>query len=272
MSRFNPASATLDEQVVRATALLIVHLIEYENCFKEKQGDKRTILVFMPGLYEIMMLMDMIELEGEKAKNLILIPLHSSLGDEDQERAFDDPPPNKRKVIIATNIAESSITISDVYFVIDMCLTKEIHYDPINKNENLQLSWASKASCRQRSGRAGRVRDGFVFRMCPEEFYTYKIQNYPKPEIQRCPLEKLILQIKIWNKYEPTEILGRAIQPPIIRDIGIAIKTLQETGALTLSKDEDGSSGEITSLGRVFVNIPCDIKITRLFLFGIPFG
>lgn len=119
----------------------------------------------MPGLYEIMQLIDIIEAQGEKAKDLILIPLHSSLGNDDQERAFKEPPPNKRKVIIATNIAESSITIPDIYFVIDMILTKEIYYDPINKNENLQMSWASKASCRQRSGRAGRVRDGFVFRM-----------------------------------------------------------------------------------------------------------
>jgi HrpA-like RNA helicase len=185
INRFNPASASLDEQVVRATALLIVHLIEVQNAFKEDTGEKKTILVFMPGLYEIMMLSDMILFEGEKAKDLILIQLHSSLGDDDQERAFSDPPPNKRKVIIATNIAESSITIADVYFVIDLCLTKEIHYDPVNKNENLQLSWASKASCRQRSGRAGRVRDGFVFRMVPKDFYDYKLLNYPKPEMQR---------------------------------------------------------------------------------------
>lgn len=95
--------------------------------------------------------------------------------------------------------------------------------------------------------------------------------NYPKPEMQRCPLEKLILQIKIWDKYEPTEILGRAIQPPIIRDIGIAIKVLQETGALTIDKTEQ-TSGEITSLGKIFVNIPVDLKLTRLFLFGLTYG
>lgn len=136
----------MDEQVIRATALLIVHLIEVNNSFRENTGEKKTILVFMPGLYEIMLLHDMILFEGEKAKDLMVIALHSSLGDDEQDRAFQDPPPNKRKVIIATNIAESSITIPDVYFVIDMCLTKEIHYDPINKNENLQLSWASKAS------------------------------------------------------------------------------------------------------------------------------
>lgn len=63
----------------------------------------------------------------------------------------------------------------------------------------------------QRAGRAGRVSDGLVFRMCTESFYKNVIPEYPKPEMQRCPLEKLILQIKLWNKYEPEEILGRAI-------------------------------------------------------------
>ena len=107
--------------------------------------------------------------------------------------------------------------------------------------------------------------------MVPKDFYHQKIKNYPKPEIQRCPLEKLILQIKIWNRFEPTNILGRAIQPPIIRDIGISIRILQETGALTIDKT-DKTSGEITALGRIFVNIPVDIKLTRLFLFGLSFG
>ena len=84
--------------------------------------------------------------------------------------------------------------------------------------------------------------------MVPKQFYENRILKYPKPEMQRCPLEKLILQIKIWNLYEPDEILGRAIQPPDIRDIGIAIKNLQETGALTLG-DDSNPTGQITALG-----------------------
>jgi HrpA-like RNA helicase len=72
----------------------------------------------------------------------------------------------RRKVIVATNIAESSITIPDIKYVIDFMLTKELHYDPISKSETLQLHYSSKASSKQRAGRAGRVSDGFVFRMC----------------------------------------------------------------------------------------------------------
>jgi hypothetical protein len=90
--------------------------------------------------------------------------------------------------------------------------------------------------------------------------------------MQRCPLEKLILQVKLWNTYEPEQILGRAIQPPELRDIQNATKNLQETGALTYKpphcKDNKWTP-KITALGKIFVNLPCDLKITRLFLFGM---
>jgi HrpA-like RNA helicase len=87
---------------------------------------------------------------------LEFIPLHSSLNDGEQERAFGTTP-GKRKVILATNIAESSITIPDVKYVVDFLLTKELHYDPTSKSESLELNWCSKASATQRAGRAGRV-------------------------------------------------------------------------------------------------------------------
>ena len=78
----------------------------------------------------------------------------------------------RRKVIVSTNIAESSITIPDVKYVIDFLLTKELYYDPASKSENLQVQWCSKANATQRKGRAGRVADGVVFRLCTQSFYT----------------------------------------------------------------------------------------------------
>jgi len=100
------------------------------------------------------------------------------------------------------------------------------------------------------------VADGFVFRMCSESFYNNGIPEYPKPEMQRCPLEKLILQIKLWGHYEPEQILGRAIQPPEFRDICNAIKNLQGTGALTLPPPfaDKNFRPKITALGKIFVN------------------
>lgn len=159
-------------------------------------------------------------------------------------------------------------------------LTKEVHYDPASRSESLQLTWCSKANATQRAGRAGRVSNGFVFRLVTQSFYNNGMPEFPMPEMQRCPLEKLILQIKLWNHYEPEEILGRAIQPPELRDIMNAIKNLQQTGALTipppilgvdgrLEKNERIYKPKITALGKIFVNLPVDLKISRLFLFGM---
>ena len=125
----------------------------------------------MPGLFEIFEFMDFINENYDPLwirNNLELIPLHSSLCEEEQEKAFKSSQKmdGKRKVIIATNIAESSITIPDIKYVIDFMLTKELFYDPMTKSESLILSWVSKASSKQRAGRAGRVADGLVFRLC----------------------------------------------------------------------------------------------------------
>ncbi|TNV71351.1 hypothetical protein FGO68_gene11326 [Halteria grandinella] len=268
------------EATMRVASMIICDVITRLNRFDEKlDDDKNSVLVFLPGLHEIFEFIEFIkETYDDKwvRETFDLIPLHSSLCEDEQERAFrsnNRAEGGRRKIIVATNIAESSITIPDVKYVIDFMLTKELNYDPTTKSESLILSWVSKASAKQRAGRAGRVSNGFVFRLCPKRFYENSIVEYPKPEMQRCPLEKLILQVKLWNKYEPEEILGRAIQPPDYRDIWNAIKNLQQTGALTMpphhATEEEKKKSKITALGKIFVNLPCDLKITRLFLFGM---
>lgn len=159
----------------------------------------------MPGLDEIVEFME--HLYSKYSSQLIdekleLIPLHSTLTREEQDKAFKPVEGQRRKVIIATNIAESSITIPDVKYVLDFMLTKEPHYDPLSKTESLQLNWCSRASAKQRMGRAGRVAEGIAFRLCSELFLN-SLPLYNKPEMQRSPLEKLILQIKLWDMYEP---------------------------------------------------------------------
>ena len=224
---------------MRAASIIICEIIQKLNIFGDDPNEKKSILVFLPGLAEIFQFIDYLYEFYDKlwlTANFDLIPLHSSLNEEEQDRAFRHVGKleGKRKVIVSTNIAESSITIPDIKYVIDFMLTKELHYDPVTKSESLQLQWCSKANATQRAGRAGRVSEGLVFRMASERFYKNFMPEFPKPEMQRCPLEKLILQIKLWDKYEPDEILGRAIQAPELRDIFNAIKNLQQTGALTI--------------------------------------
>lgn len=169
---------------MRVAAYIICDIIEKLNTFKEN-GKKGGILVFLPGLHEINefhnFIYDFYQSEWLET-HLEIIRLHSSLNQEEQNKAFADHL-SKRKVILATNIAESSITIPDVKYVIDFMMTKELYYDPVSRSETLQLHYSSKASSKQRAGRAGRVANGFVFRMCSQNFYNNGIPEYPKPEM-----------------------------------------------------------------------------------------
>ena len=128
---------------MRVASIIICDVIEKKIVFNEylEQG-KQSILIFLPGLAEIYQFMEYLTEFYDKLwikKNLELIPLHSSLNEDEQDRAFKnlDKMEGRRKVIIATNIAESSITIPDVKYVIDFLLTKELHYDPTSRSESL---------------------------------------------------------------------------------------------------------------------------------------
>ena len=109
--------------------------------------------------------------------------MHSSLNEDEQDRAFRTMKEGRRKVIVSTNLAESSITIPDVKYVVDFMLTKEVHYDPASRSESLQLTWCSRANATQRAGRAGRVSDGFTFRLVTKQFYNNSMPAYPMPEM-----------------------------------------------------------------------------------------
>lgn len=128
-----------------------------------------------------------------------VIQLHSTTLNSDISNRLYEQDKRYVKVIVATNIAESSITVPGVKYIIDFCATKEVRYNPKSRLENLQLIWASQASCNQRAGRTGRVCDGFVFRMIEKEFF-FSLPKYSTPEIQRCSLDRLILRIKLLHE------------------------------------------------------------------------
>lgn len=246
---------------------------------RETDWKPGSILVFLPGLNEIYTFIDSIE-EKFEGKNdiLTIIPLHSTLVDVYQDQLFEKLRHGQRKLILATNIAESSITIPDVRYVIDFCLTKEINYNPKTNMERLELSWSCVASARQRAGRTGRVNDGYCFRLVPKDFYQKKMMKFSKPELQRCPLDRLILKIKLLNKFdttsifgEPEKVLGRAIEPPNLENIDLAIRLLQDCGAVSLS-DDSNPTGEITYLGQIYCDLPMDIRISKLCLLGFVFN
>ncbi|GFP82682.1 ATP-dependent RNA helicase dhx36 [Phtheirospermum japonicum] len=181
-------------------------------CRHEESG---AILVFLTGWDDISKLLDKLKannIVGDPNKFLV-IPLHGSMPTINQREIFDRPPPNVRKIVLATNIAESSITIDDVVYVVDCGKAKETSYDALNKLACLLPSWISKASAHQRRGRAGRVQPGFCYRLYPKLIHD-AMPQYQLPEMLRTPLQELCLHIKSLQLGVISTFLSNALQPP----------------------------------------------------------
>lgn len=124
-----------------------------------------TVLVFAPGYKEIRSIMDKLrERDAGLSKRWEILPLHSSVGTKEQRRIFLPKAAGMRRIIVSTNIAESSITVPDVKYIVDLCMTKQMERDNGSSFCGLNLAWASKSNCDQRKGRAGRVSAGIAYR------------------------------------------------------------------------------------------------------------
>ncbi|KAG6412147.1 hypothetical protein SASPL_124816 [Salvia splendens] len=197
----------------------------------------------------------------------LVIPLHGSMPTVNQCEIFDRPPPNVRKIVLATNIAESSITIDDVVYVIDCGKAKETSYGALNKLACLLPSWISKASAHQvafkRRGRAGRVQPGVCYRLYPKLIHDAMLQ-YQLPEMLRTPLQELCLHIKSLQLGVVSTFLSKAIQPPDPLSVENAIELLKTIGALD---DRE----ELTPLGHHLSKLPLDPNIGKMLLMGSIF-
>ncbi|KAG9439976.1 hypothetical protein H6P81_020141 [Aristolochia fimbriata] len=230
-----------------------------------RNGGEGAILVFLTGWDEISKLLEKMKgnkLLGDTNKCLIL-PLHGSMPTVNQREIFDRPPSNLRKIVVATNIAESSITIDDVVHVVDCGKAKETSYDALNKLACLLPSWISKASAHQRRGRAGRVQAGVCYRLYPKLIYD-AMPQYQLPEILRTPLQELCLHIKSLQLGKIAPFLAKALQPPDSQSVQNAIELLKTIGALD-------DVEELTPLGRHLCTLPLDPNIGKMLLMGCIF-
>ncbi|XP_058808983.1 probable ATP-dependent RNA helicase spindle-E [Phymastichus coffea] len=246
---------------------------EYDDDDLEVDGEKprHATLIFLPGIWEIEEMHNLMNNEAEASKWDIVI-LHSSITHEEQKKIFDAPPKGYRRIILSTNIAESSITINDVKYVIDFCLTKQLITDPGTNFQCLELTWASKANCEQRSGRAGRLMDGRAYRLISKYFYD-QLPEEGDPEIMRAPLENVVLQTKLLDMGEPRAVLALAIDPPDLKNLERTILLLKEAGGLLDKPDTHNKfDGELTDLGRVMAALPIDIHIAKLIALGHVFN
>uniref|UniRef100_A0A673V8U2 ATP-dependent RNA helicase TDRD9 n=1 Tax=Suricata suricatta TaxID=37032 RepID=A0A673V8U2_SURSU len=235
--------------------------------------DRSSVLVFLPGLGEINCMHEL--LTNMVHKRLQVYPLHSSVTLEEQNNVFLSPVPGYRKIILSTNIAESSVTVPDVKYVIDFCLTRTLVCDEDTNYQSLRLSWASKTSCDQRKGRAGRVSKGYCYRLIRRDFWDGAIPDHAVPEMLRCPLGSTILKVKLLDMGEPRALLATALSPPSLSDIERTVLLLKEVGALAVSAQgeaEGPHDGELTFLGRVLAQLPVSHQLGKLVVLGHVFG
>ncbi|ORE07685.1 P-loop containing nucleoside triphosphate hydrolase protein [Rhizopus microsporus var. microsporus] len=222
-------------------------------------GERGDLLIFMSGINEISILSEALIEYTRESKKWIVLMLHSSLSVEEQEKVFDAAPEGIRKCIISSNIAETSITIDDIRFIIDSGKVKEMNHDPASKMSRLSEFWISKASAKQRAGRAGRTGPGECFRLYSENEYNH-FHDFAIPEIQRAPLEPLLLQIKCMDLGDP-----RHFDYLEANAINASIDFLQNLGALD-------SNENITGLGAVLAQLPVDAIVGKMLILGMVFN
>lgn len=209
------------------------------------------VLVFMPGERDIRETCD--RLSGARL-GLEVLPLFGRLSGGDQQRVFS--PGGMRRVVVATNVAETSITVPRIRFVVDTGLARVSRYHPGTRSRRLPVEEVARSSADQRKGRCGRVRDGVCVRLFSEEDFEAR-PRFAQPEIQRCNLADVILRMKAFGLGEIETF--PFLDPPSPAAIRGGYQLLEELGALDDEK-------RLTSLGRELARLPIDPAMGRMLL------
>lgn len=228
-----------------------------------------AVLAFLPGLEEITAVnaflrnQSILGVNFNNISKFKLFMLHSSLVEE-QTEIFNSVPPGCRKIILATNIAETSITIPDVQFVVDTGKIREKQYDQIRRITSLKCAWISKSNSKQRAGRAGRVQNGNYYALFPKARFD-SMRQIGLSEMLRSDLQEVCLDIKAQAFKSPIrDFLAEAIEPPSPKAVNASVLNLQALNALT-------SDEEITSLGRLLASLPVYPSLGKMIVLGVIF-
>lgn len=243
-----PEADYLDAAVV---SVLQIHVTQ-------PSGD---ILVFLTGQEEIEtaneMLQERTKKLGSKIKELMILPIYANLPSDMQSKIFEPTPPGARKVVLATNIAETSLTIDGIKYVIDPGFCKQNSYNARTGMESLIVTPISKASSNQRAGRAGRVSAGKCFRLYTAWAYKHELEDNTVPEIQRTNLGNVVLLLKSLGINDLIHF--DFMDPPPHETLVLALEQLYALGALN-------HRGELTKLGRKMAEFPVDPMLSKCIL------
>jgi ATP-dependent RNA helicase DHX8/PRP22 len=230
----------------------------------EPPGD---ILLFLTGQEEIdtscEILFERMKALGPSVPELIILPVYSALPSEMQSRIFEPAPPGSRKVVIATNIAETSITIDHIYYVIDPGFVKQNAYDPKLGMDSLVVTPISQAQAKQRAGRAGRTGPGKCFRLYTEAAFQSEMLPTSIPEIQRQNLSHTILILKAMGINDLLHF--DFMDPPPTNTM---LTALEELYALSALDDE----GLLTRLGRKMADFPMEPSLAKVLIAAVELG
>lgn len=230
-----------------------------------KKGGGGDTLIFMPTEQDIWETCDI--LEGRYGKEMLILPLFARLPWSEQRRVFQSS--GQPKIIVATNVAETSLTIPNIRYVIDTGLARIAQYNPRSRTAGLPIQAISRSSADQRKGRCGRVRDGVCIRLYSEEEYQNR-PLYTPPEILRSNLAGVILQM-LYLKLADIAVFP-FIDQPSKKHIGDAVDILLELGAIEkAAKDDDRQPPHpyrLTDRGRRMARLPIDPRIARMIIEG----
>jgi pre-mRNA-splicing factor ATP-dependent RNA helicase DHX16 len=194
---------------------------------------------------------------GSQIKELVILPIYANLPSDLQAKIFEPTPTGARKVVLATNIAETSLTIDNIIYVIDPGFCKENSYNARTGMESLIVTPISKASANQRAGRAGRVAAGKCFRLYTAWAYKHELEETQRPEIQRVNLGNVVLLLKSLGINDLIHF--DFLDPPPHETLVLALEQLYALGALN-------HLGELTKLGRRMAEFPVDPMMAKMLL------
>lgn len=221
-----------------------------------------AVLCFVPGWEDISKVRYL--LEKETGSDVCVLCLHSKLQDSEQRKIFSRPPPGVRKIILATNIAETSVTVDDVVYVVDTGIHKEECFDVDKGVSSVDNHWISRSSMTQRRGRAGRVQPGECYHL----YTRSKSRSFPEhstPEILRTSLTKIVLDSKVFsNNMGALEFFNELPSPPDTSSVSRAVEELRELGLL------DGNE-DLTPLGRILADFQLEPRLSRALVNAVVF-